>query len=238
GCQLPGGRKAEDARFPVATVDPERTRYRRTHGILDMPFLDRRIHETERLGLIRMDRLSGQHHRHRLDRINERRQPERAAETGMDTEHDFGEAEFRIADGDPVPAGERDLQPAAETVAVNHRHGRYRKPGEAIDDGMRPRHAGFHPMRFRHVLEIADIRPRDEAALLGGTDDEAFGAHAFYVIERIIELGHDRLRKRVSAIIGTVEDQPRYALAVFGKPPMVEFAGWSAPRAEFHVARL
>ena len=42
----------------------------------------------------------------------------------MQPEHHFGKSEPRVVDGDAVVAGERELQPAAEAVAVDNGDGR------------------------------------------------------------------------------------------------------------------
>ena len=53
---------------------------------------------------------SGQHHGHRLDRIDQARQAHRPAEAGMQAEHHLRKAEPRILDRDAVVAGERELR--------------------------------------------------------------------------------------------------------------------------------
>ena len=56
----------------------------------------------------------------------------------MQAEHHLGEAEPRILDRDPVIAGERDFEPAAEAIAVDDRDGRHVEPIEPVDHRIAP----------------------------------------------------------------------------------------------------
>ena len=64
--------------------------------VADMALLRHRIDQPERFRLARVDGLAGQHHRHRLHRIDELREAHGAAEAGMQAEHDLGKAEARV----------------------------------------------------------------------------------------------------------------------------------------------
>ena len=52
----------------------------------------------------------------------------------MQAEQHLGKAEARIVDRDPVVAGERDLEAAAEAIAVDDRDGRQFELVEPVDD--------------------------------------------------------------------------------------------------------
>ena len=73
----------------------------------------------------------GQHHGHRLCRIDQTRQPHRAAEARMQPELHLGKAEARIIDGDAIVAGERKFETAAETIAVDDRNRHASAAGQA-----------------------------------------------------------------------------------------------------------
>ena len=67
------------------------------------------------------------------------RQPNRAAEARMQPEQDLGKAEARVVDGDAMVAGQRQFEPAAEAIAVDHRDGRQRQAVEPVEHGMAAR---------------------------------------------------------------------------------------------------
>ena len=108
------------------------------YGIANMPLLRHGIDQPERLCPSRVDRLAGQHQRHRLHRVDQTGKPYRAAETGMQAEHDFRKAKPRTIDCDPGLAGERYLEAAAEAKAMDHRHRRNLQPFKAVDHRMGP----------------------------------------------------------------------------------------------------
>src|SRR5262249_56337662 len=83
----------------------------------------------------------------------------RAAASGEQTQVDLGEAELRIAQRDPHVAGERDLEPAAEAIAVDRGDQRDRRcldpVGELLDE----------PRAAVGALEPGDVRSRREGPL-------------------------------------------------------------------------
>jgi hypothetical protein len=159
-----------------------------------MALLDDGVNQTERLGLLRVHGFSRQHHRHRLDGIDQRRQPERPAEPRMQPKPDLGKTQLRIAESDAVLAGERDFEPTTEAMPVDDSHGRDAERRQPIDDLVRPPHARLDLARLGHALEVADVRTGNKAALLGRADDEALGAHALDIAKRGVEFGHHCLR--------------------------------------------
>ena len=69
-------------------------------------------------------RLSGQHHLHGGQYAHNGNAAYRAAEAGMNAQFDFWKAELGVLGftGYAVPAGERQLEPAAEGKSVDHGH--------------------------------------------------------------------------------------------------------------------
>ena len=61
----------------------------------------------------------------------------------MQAEQHFGKTEARVLDGDPVVAGERDFEPAAQAIAVDHRDGRQRQPVEPVEHRVAARQQRF-----------------------------------------------------------------------------------------------
>src|SRR5262249_47393385 len=98
----------------------------------------------------------------RLDRADEAREPRRAAETRMQSEQHFGEAETCAFDGDPPLAGERHLQPATETKAVGHRDGDEGQRFQAVDHLMRAPDALLDRGRLLRTDKFADIGTGNE----------------------------------------------------------------------------
>ncbi len=92
----------------------------RAHRGAHMAFLRHRIDQAKPLCRAGAFGFARQHHRHGLRRTDQARQPECAAEAGMQSEQNFGKAEARAVDGEAIVAGERDFEPAAETIAVDH----------------------------------------------------------------------------------------------------------------------
>jgi hypothetical protein len=81
----------------------------------------------------------------------------------MQAEHDLGEAEPRVLHRDAVVAGERDLEPAAEAVAVDHGDGRRRQAIEAIDNAVRLAQPLLRHGGVGHGGEFVDVGAGDEA---------------------------------------------------------------------------
>ena len=67
----------------------------------------------------------------------------------MQAQHHLREAEARAVDGDARLAGERDLEPAAEAEAVDHRDRRQLQRFQMIDHRMRGADARLHHRRDR-----------------------------------------------------------------------------------------
>ena len=102
-----------------------------------MPLGRDRVDQAERLGAAGADIAAGQHHGHGFERIDQPRQAHGAAEAGMQAEHHLGKAETRVLDRDPIVAGERDLEPAAQAIAVNDGDRRHGQVIEPVDDRVR-----------------------------------------------------------------------------------------------------
>ena len=90
----------------------------------------------------------------------------------MQAEQHFRKAEARVVDGDAEIASQRQFEPAAEAIAVDHRNGRQRQPVEAVKQVVALRKYGFD---LRYVVDIAklgDVGAGDETRSLGGTDHQ------------------------------------------------------------------
>ena len=81
------------------------------------------VEEPGALRLVGAQRLAGQHHLHGGAHAGEAHGAHRAAKSGVDAQHHFGQSDGKLValDADAITAGQRQLEAAAE--------------GEAVDDG-------------------------------------------------------------------------------------------------------
>ena len=137
----------------------------------------RRSTNPARLRLVGAQRLAGEHHLHGGAHAGEAHRADRAAETRMDAQHHFREAdrEFVALDADAIAAGQRQLQAAAERKAVNDGHA-WGRASASMRAKIAVR-ATHHFLGLRRVREPRRIRLHvgtgDEAIGFAGTDDQA-----------------------------------------------------------------
>ena len=107
----------------------------------------------------------------------------------MQAEHDLGKSERCVLDGDAIVAGERDLEPAAEAVAVHDGDGRRGEMIEPVHHRVRLGEPRLHRGGVGHAAKLADVSAGDEALRLGGAQHQAFGYVVLEVCEHVVELG-------------------------------------------------
>ena len=112
----------------------------------------------------------------------------------MQAEHHFGKSEAGIVDRDAMVAGERDLEPAAEAIAVHDGHRRHRQVIEPVDDRVRLGEGRLDRGGIAHAAELADVGAGDEAARLGRAQHDALGQIPFEACEHVVELGEHVFR--------------------------------------------
>ena len=100
--------------------------------------------------------------------------PYRAAEPRMNAEHDLGqsEGELRVVGTDPVGAGERELETAAEGKALDGRNARKGQGVELIKHRLPGAHQRIALLGRADVDELLDVGAGYEAAALRRADDE------------------------------------------------------------------
>ena len=181
----------------------------------DMALLRHRIDKAERLGAPAARGAAGQHHGHGLDRIDQRGQPNGAAETGVQAEQHFGKAEARVVDGDAVVAGERDFEAAAEAIAVDDRDGRQRQRSSRSSTAWACASTASIFARVGDALELVDVGAGDEAGCVwpSGSQGRAAG-RARCSVSACVELGQHLGVERVGAGALLVEQQPGDAVGV------------------------
>ena len=93
-----------------------------------------------------------------------------------------------------IVAGERDLEPAAEAIAVHDGDRRHRQVIEPVDDRVRLGQGRLDRGGIGHAAELADVGAGDEAAGLGGAQHDAFGQIPLDAREHVVELGEHVFR--------------------------------------------
>ncbi len=176
-------------------------------------------------GLAGAQELAGKHDLHRIDRPG---LPDRAAGTAearKDAEIDLGEADARlvVVDGDPVLAGERQLQPAAKAEAMDAGNDRHLQRLDPVEQRMRPIERRLEHAGIGHLLELGDVGPRNEAGLLARKQHHAL---EFAVAGKPLEGGDDahQLRQSFAAEgvhrrVRHIDGEPADALEIEVKAP-------------------
>jgi hypothetical protein len=209
-------------------------------GGLDVALGHDRVDEAKRLGAAGAHVPPGEHHGHGLERIDQPRQAHRAAEPGMQAEHDLGKSERRVLDRDAMVAGERDFEPAAEAIAVHDRDRRRRQAIEPVDHRVRLDQARLDGAGVGHGAKFTDVGAGDEALRLGGAQHQAFGHVALEAREHVVELAEHVLGERIGAGVRLVEREPGDAVLVAREYPVAPGRGRALvarERTELEIAR-
>ena len=178
------------------------------------------VHQPQATRLARAHAASGEHEIERRQIADEHGQPERAGEAGMDAEPHLGQSEprRRVLARDAISTGERQLQPAAETVAVNHRNAGKRqcgKMGERALGGARE-FAGL--VRVGDFFELAHVGAGDETAGFGRAQNQTTQILRRKLGENLFEFREHFTRQRVRGLPGDVEGQQRLGVGDLDLP--------------------
>ena len=149
------------------------------------------IDEADGLGRARAQHAPGEHRGHGVHRAGGLDRPHRAVQSGEDAELDLGKAEPRplLAVGDAPIAGQRQLEPAAEAIAVNGGDHGHRQPVDAVDQLERLLHHLGDLGLGVEALELPDIGAGDEARLLAAHQHQALDlAFGCRVLDRLDDL--------------------------------------------------
>ena len=143
------------------------------------------VDESDAMGLLRADHLSGKDELQGAAFSDQSRQALRAAAARNESQLDFGLAELRVVHRDPDGASHRRLAAAAERKAIDRRDHRLAEVLDEIED-LLPETAGLLRLERRGMRELADVGARDECFVAGARQDDA--AHC-RVISRVLECG-------------------------------------------------
>ena len=147
--------------------------------------------------LRRGDRLAVGAHLERHLRAGETRQPLRAAGAGNDAEHHFGLADPGVLGRDAEVAGLRDLEAAAERVAVNRGDERLGGVLDALEQRVRALGARHRIGRRLQQVERLDVRAGDERRAGADEHDRLGGRIGDAALDRLVDLSPDLGRQRV-----------------------------------------
>ena len=127
--------------------------------------------------LRRFYRGAGGGHFQRLGNASDARQPLGSAGPREQAELDLGDAHRRGGDGDPIVAGERDFEAAAERGAVDRRDHRLAARLDAVD------HLGQHRQLHR-LAELGDVGAGEEGLAFAGDDDRVDAVVGLGLLDR------------------------------------------------------
>ena len=82
----------------------------------------------------------------------------------MQAEHHLGKAQARVLDRDPKVTGKRNLEPAAQAIAVNDGNRGHGQVIEPVDDRVPPGEARLDIGHVGHAAKFADVGAGDEPA--------------------------------------------------------------------------
>src|SRR6185312_2981804 len=152
---------------------------------------------------------------------DEAREPLRAARAGDHPQADLREAELRVVGGDAEVAGERQLEPDAEAVALDARDHRLREP---LGGGDVPGEPGE---LFRRGLEkSSDVAACAEVPACAGDHDEADAVVAGQLGEEVRELPTrgERHAVHLRRVVERDRDEAACAVAVDAEAAVVDHA--------------
>ena len=156
----------------------------------------------------RSDRLAGDDHLQRLLGADKARQALRAASTRQQAELHFGQADARFRRGNPIVAGERQLEAAAERGAVQCRDHRLRQRLDRGDDLAQAR-------GLRRLAEFGDVGTGEKRAPRAGDHHRIDCIVIADPAQRLGEPGADLVLQRIDRrIVGGDDRDPAIAAKI------------------------
>ena len=158
--------------------------------------------------LCRPDRLAADDHPQRLFRADQPRQALGPAGAGQQAELDFGQADPRPRRGDPEMAGERQLEAAAQSRAVQRRDHRLCRRFDLADHLAEARGP-------RRLAEFVDVGAGEKGAPGAGDHHRLDGRVAAGLAQRLRKPGADLVLQRVDRrIVGDDNRNPAVAAKI------------------------
>ena len=162
--------------------------------------LNQRVEQAHRLGLFRGNGIAGDDHRQRGLDPHDAGKALRAARAGQDAQLHLGQAQLRRGHGDAVMAAQRNLQPAAQSGAVDRGDDGLGAILDRVDDFGQ---AGGD----RRLAEFGDVRAREEGAPVAADHHRLDRVVRRGLLHRIGQPLPDRRAQRVDRRIVGSDDQ-------------------------------
>ncbi len=167
----------------------------------------RPVHETQPQRLPAVDPPAGADQVHGGRRTDQAGEALGAAPAGDEAEPHLGEPQLGIEGGDPAPAGERELEPAAEAGAVDHGQRGEGQRGEAGEDLLAADDLAPGVLQVGDGGDLREVRPHGEPLrLAGGEHRDGDPGVARERLEEDLQLLDHRRIEGVDAGAGAVED--------------------------------
>ena len=151
-----------------------------------------RTHAERRRGILM---LSGGDPLHAVVGADHPGEPDRAAEAGNDAQLDFGEADLGRAGHDAVVRRERQLQAAAQDIAVDRGDGGKQQVFDGIEDlvGLEDAVGDVLLALLELADELRDVRADDEGVLGAGDQQSGDAAVRCQRGDRFLQLSHGQI---------------------------------------------
>ena len=179
------------------------------------------VDEADLLGARGADELPDEDQLLRARRADDRGQALGAAAAGHDAEADLGHAQAGALARHAQVAAQRELQAAAERVALDRRDRGHRQLGQLAVDVLLVEQLALGDATGE-ALELLDVRAGAERALAGAGDDHrARLAVGREPVERLVELLHHRDGHEVERLVVELEerDLARVRVIIARSPP-------------------
>ena len=161
------------------------------------------------LGLVGIDRAAGQDQLERARLADQARQALRAAIAGNEAELDLRQAEPRGGGGEAEGAGERQLEPAAEGIAVDERDRQHRQAVELGKDRLPEAAPGAYRGQ-RAADQFLDVGAGAERPVAGAGDQQAARIGRGDLVEAAGEIAQQREGQRVERLRPVERDEREF----------------------------
>jgi hypothetical protein len=174
------------------------------------------VEEARAFRLVGAQRFTREHHLHRGANAGDANRAHRSAESGMDAQHDFGQADrkFVALDANAVSAGERELEAATEREPMDDSHRGAGQSFNLVEDFLRRANHLEGLRGARELREFGDVCAGNEPRCLGRADHESARRRLHEGLQMAVEL-HERIaREDVGRGARFVEAEPDDAVGI------------------------
>ena len=146
--------------------------------------------------LARVDGIACQHEFHRRSHAAQAHGPHGTAETGMDAQLNFGQAQDALVriDGDAIVARQRQFESATQRMTFDDSDRRAGQVFQPIENPLALAHEFIGLSHAIDAREFIDVGAHDEAAGFSRIDNEARGQVDFDVRQQFVQFAQHRRR--------------------------------------------